>query len=189
MIAAAILTAEATFWLVLLGGLTARYALGRPRLGAALLIGVPLVDAALLAATAIHLAGGAEADWSHGLAALYLGVSVVFGLSLVRAADRRAARRYGAGPAPAAPSRAADPLAAQWRLWRRALLAGGLAAGVLGTLVLVGGPADTRAIWEGGGWFAQLALIVGVWLLAGPGWAAASRLVPHPATKPKEEIR
>jgi hypothetical protein len=60
---------------------------------------------------------------------------------------------------------------------------------VLGTLVLVGGPADTRAIWEGGGWFAQLALIVGIWLLAGPGWAAASRLVPHPATKHKEEIR
>jgi hypothetical protein len=195
VIVVAIIAAEVAFWALLAGGMAARYGLARPRLGAALLIGVPLVDAALLAATAIHLAGGGEAGWSHGLAALYLGVSIVFGPSLVRAADRRAARRHGVRPAPAAPARAASPLAAQWRLWLRALLAGGLAAAVLGALVLVGGPADTRAVWAGGGWFAQLALIAGVWLLAGPGWTAASRLVSRPLSTGntgntgKEEIR
>ncbi len=182
MIAAAILTAEAAFWLVLLGGLTARYALGRPRLGAALLIGVPLVDAALLAATALHLAGGARADWSHGLAALYLGVSVVFGPSLVRAADRRFARRFAGGRAQATSVPAVDRLGAHWRLWLRGVLAGGLTAAVLGALVLVGGPADTRALWAGGGWFTQLALILGVWLLFGPAWTAVARHVPHPAS-------
>ena len=102
MIAAAIIAAEVAFWLLLLGGLVARYGLGRPRLGAALLIGVPLVNVALLGITAVDLARGAEADWSHGLAALYLGASVAFGPSLVRAADRGVARRFGAGPAPAA---------------------------------------------------------------------------------------
>jgi hypothetical protein len=112
MIPAAILTAEAAFWLVLLGGLTARYALGRPRLGAALLVGVPL---------------------------------------LVRAADRRFARRFAGGRAPATSPPAVDRLAAHWRLWLRGVLAGGLAAAVLGALVLVGGPADTRALWAGGG--------------------------------------
>ncbi len=178
MIAAAILTAEAAFWLLLLGGLTARYALDRSRLGAALLIGVPLVDAALLAATALHLAGGARADWSHGLAALYLGVSVVFGPSLVRAADRR----FAGGPSRASSPLAVDRLAAHWRLWLRGALAGGLAAAVLGALVLVGGPADTRALWAGGAWFAQIALILGVWFLFGPAWTAVARHVPHPAS-------
>jgi hypothetical protein len=70
---------------------------------------VPLVDAALLAATALHLAGGATAGWTHGLAALSLGVSVVFGPTLVRGADARFARRVGAGPArSAAPPPAGD---------------------------------------------------------------------------------
>ena len=190
MIAAAIIAAEVAFWLMLLGGLVARYGLGRPRLGAALLIGVPLVDVALLGITAVDLARGAEADWSHGLAALYLGASVAFGPSLVRTADRRVARRLGAGPAPAASPPAVDRLAAQWRLWLRALLAGGLAAAMLGALVLIGGAGDTRAIWAGGGWFAQLALVVGVWLLVGPAWTAAARYVPSPVVRThKERIR
>lgn len=42
--------------------------------------------------------------------------------------------------------------------------------------MLAGGPADTRALWAGGGWFAQLGLIAGVWLLLGPAWTAAA---PH----------
>ena len=108
----------------------------------------------------------------------------------MRAADRGVARRFGAGPAPAAPAPAADRLAAQWRLWLRALLAGGLAAAMLGALVLIGGAGDTRAIWAGGGWFAQLALVVGVWLLVGPAWTAAARYVPSPVVRThKERIR
>lgn len=187
MIAVAIIASEVAFWLLIAGGLIARYALGRPRLGAALLIAVPLVDAGLLAVTALDLANGAQADWSHGLAAIYLGVSAVFGPSLVRTADARVALRLGAGAAPPPPPPAVDRLAAQWRLWGRALLAGGLAAAVLGALVVVGGPGDTRALWAGGGWFAQLALVAGAWLLLGPVWTAATRYVPHPMRK--EEAR
>jgi hypothetical protein len=183
MIAAAIIAAEAAFWAFLIGGLLARYALGRPRLGAVLLVGVPLVDVALLSVTAIDLAGGARADWSHGL-------GVAFGPTLVRAADRRVARRFAAereaAPAPRAATRGA---VAQWRLWLRALAAGAMAAGMLGALVAIGGPADTRALWEGGGWFAQIALVVGIWLLAGPLWATASWLVPRPAATRKEQVR
>jgi hypothetical protein len=78
-------------------------------------------------------------------------------------------------------------MAAQWRLWLRALLAGALAAGVLGALVLIGGPADTRALWDGGGWFAQIALIAGVWLLAGPGWTATARCVRENAARTRKE--
>ena len=73
---------------------------------------------------------------------------------------------------------------------KQALLAGGLAAAMLGALVLIGGAGDTRAIWAGGGWFAQLALVGGVWLLVGPAWTAAARYVPSPVVRThKERIR
>ncbi len=170
MVAAAIIAAEVAFWVLLLGGLLARYGLRRPRLGAALLVGVPLVNVALLAITAADLARGAQADWSHGLAALYLGVSVAFGPSLMRAADRarRAPLRRGPGPGRPSPRPPSG--------WPPSGGCGcgpcsprGFAAAMLGALVLVGGPADTRALWAGGGWFAQLALVAVVWLLVGPG--------------------
>ena len=73
MIAVAIVACEAAFWALLMGGLTARYLVGRARLGALLLLCVPLVDAVLLAVTAVHLADGAAARWTHGLAAALPG--------------------------------------------------------------------------------------------------------------------
>lgn len=177
MIAVAIVVCELAFWLLLLSGLTARYVLGRAHLGAILLVCVPLTDVVLLVVTGIDLAGGAQADWSHGLAALYLGFSVVFGPSLVREADRRFARRFAAGAAEStAPTAADDRLAAHWRLWARCLLASALACGVLGALVLVGGDLErTRALWAGGGWFAQIGVLCVLWLLLGPVWTAVSR--------------
>ena len=188
MIAAAIVLCEVAFWVLLLGGLTARYVLGRARLGAVLLVCAPLTDVVLLAITAVDLAGGGRANSTHGLAALYLGFSVVFGPSLVREADRRFARRFAGGP-PAATSRAAtdDSLAANWRLWGRCVLASALACGVLGGLVLVAGePERTRALWAGGGWFAQLGLLCIVWFALGPAWAwTARRLRGRAAQTPK----
>jgi hypothetical protein len=177
VIAIAILICEVGFWVLLLGGLATRYALRRPRLGGAMLLGVPLVDAVLLVVTGADLARGTEADGTHGLAAVYLGFSVAFGPTLVRDADRRFARRYGAAvPAPR-PQR--DKLAHELRLWARALLASAIAAGALGALILVAGdPEQTRALWEGGGWFVQLAVISVIWFLAGPVWAAAGRASP-----------
>jgi hypothetical protein len=175
MIAIAIVACEIGFWVLLLGGLAARYVLRRPRLGAALLIAVPLVDALLLAVTAIDLGRGTEADATHGLAALYLGFSIAFGPALVRDADRRFARRYG-GAAPPEPPRTGSRLARELRLWARAVLASTIAAAALGLLILIpGDPEQTRALWEGGGWFAQLGVISAIWFLAGPVWTALAR--------------
>ena len=91
MIAAAIGACEIAFWLLVLGGLAARYVLVRPRLGAILLMCVPLVDGLLLAVTAVHIADGARADWTHGLAAVYLGFSIIVG-------RRSSATSTGASP-------------------------------------------------------------------------------------------
>ncbi len=60
-------------------GLFARCSLRRQRLGAALLALVPLVDLALLVTAALDLRyGEGEADLAHGLAAIYIGVSVAW---------------------------------------------------------------------------------------------------------------
>jgi hypothetical protein len=94
MIVAALVACEIAFWVFLVAGLTARYVSGRPRLGAWLLLGSPLADAALLTLTGADLARGATATQPHALAALYLAVTLVFGKRIVSAVDRRFARRY-----------------------------------------------------------------------------------------------
>ena len=73
MILAVIVAVEIAFWVLLAAGLTARYLLRLPRVGAGLLIAVPLVDLVLLGATVIDLRGGATASAAHGLAAVYIG--------------------------------------------------------------------------------------------------------------------
>src|SRR5687767_3263233 len=100
MLLALIVACEISFWALIAAGLASRYLLGRRRLGAALLVCVPVVDLVLLVATVIDLAGGAVADFGHGLAAAYIGFSVAFGHSLIRWADERFAHRFAGGPPP-----------------------------------------------------------------------------------------
>jgi hypothetical protein len=153
VIAAAIAAAEIGFWALVLGGLAARYVLHRRRLSTVLLALVPAVDVVLLTVTAIDLARGADAGWSHGLAAVYLGFSVVLGPPLIRSLDRRFA---GAPPRPTN----------EWALWGRAVLASALSAVLLGALMLIG---NTTAL---AGWFGQLGAICVLWLVFGPLWSA-----------------
>jgi hypothetical protein len=98
MAAAVLLAAEIAFWSLLGAGLWARYRLERRRLGAVLLALTPAVDAVLLAAAVIDLRSGATAAAWHGLAAVYIGVSLAFGPRIVAWADARVAGRQYAAP-------------------------------------------------------------------------------------------
>ncbi|MFC0599469.1 hypothetical protein [Streptomyces palmae] len=144
MIVGLIIACEIGFWVVLGAGLTVRYLLRRPRAGALLLAGVPVVDLVLLAATVVDLRRGAEPSAAHGLAAIYLGFSVAYGRYLIGWADGHAAHRLAGGPRPAkAPRYGAARIRHEWRLWRMTLVAGAIALAVLqGCTALVG---------EGGG--------------------------------------
>lgn len=173
MILAAIAICEIGFWLVLLAGLLARYAFRRRRLGAALLICVPLVDLLLLAFTVIDLRRGAEPQFAHGLAAVYLGFSVAFGHSMVGWADIRVARRWAGGPPPAPKPASGSParLRQEWRSFGQACLAVGLSAALLlGAVALVGNDADTAALTA---WLGRLAVVLAVWLVGWPLWETA----------------
>lgn len=169
MLVAVIIGCEIAFWVVLAAGLVARYPLRRPRLGGALLLCVPLVDLALLVATVIDLRRGATADFTHGLAAAYLGFSVAFGHSMVRWADQRFAHRFAGGPPPVRPPRYGWARTRyEWREWAKALLGWAIACGLLGAAILWVDDADrTREL---GGWIQKLTVALVVWLVAFPVW-------------------
>jgi hypothetical protein len=158
-IVTAIAAVEVAFWVLLAAGLAARYVFNRRRLSTVLLASVPLADVVLLAVTAAHLAGGAQAEPTHGLAALYLGFSVVFGPSIVAAADRRAGRH--STPA---------PQVSHWQWWLRAVKASALAAAVLAVLVALADDPEPLLLY-----FAQLGAITSLWLLFGPLWTEATK--------------
>lgn len=89
-----ILGGEILFWVLLLAGVSTRYLLGWRTVSAGLLLATPLVDLAIIALTYIDLADGARSDFSHGLAAFYVGFSIVFGPEIIARFDRRFARRH-----------------------------------------------------------------------------------------------
>lgn len=164
MLLAIVVACEVGFWVLLLGGLAARYLLRWQRLGAILLIGVPLVDLVLLIATILHLRSGATADFTHGLAAAYLGFSVAFGHSIIRRADAQFAHRFAGGPPPPrAPRGGRARVRHEWREFGKAALAWAISAALLlGGIALVGDPARTAAL---GAWIGRLTIVLALWAL------------------------
>ncbi|AGZ42189.1 hypothetical protein [Actinoplanes friuliensis] len=147
---AVIVACEIGFWVLLGLGLAARYLLRARALSTALLLAVPLVDVVLLVVAALDLRGGGEAGPQHGLAAVYIGVSLAFGHQLMSWADQRFAHRFAGGPAPVRPPRTGRAHAArERRQWLRHLLAYAVAAAVLAVFTLfVGDVARTVPLWS-----------------------------------------
>ncbi|ALG13468.1 hypothetical protein [Kibdelosporangium phytohabitans] len=160
-----IVACEAGFWVVLGAALVARYVLRWQRTSTALLIGVPLVDVVLLAATVADLADGGSADNVHGLAAIYLGVSVAFGPNMIRWADQRFAHKFAGGPPPwRKPKSGPARVRYEWRAWGKFMIAYGIACGVMAFLIfVVSTPEHTAALWQGAIPF--MSVIAGIWLI------------------------
>ncbi|SEG65347.1 hypothetical protein SAMN04489712_10897 [Thermomonospora echinospora] len=178
MLLAIIAGCEIGFWIFLLAGLTARYLLRWRRTGAALLVCVPLVDLVLLVATVLDLRAGATADFTHGLAAAYIGFSVAFGHSMIRWADTRFAHRFAGGPPPPRPPKYGMARARhEWREFGKALVAWAISCALLlGAIVMVGDAERTEAL---AGWIGRLSMVLGIWAL----WPITYTLWP---AKPKE---
>lgn len=166
--AAVIAAGEIGFWVCIVAGLVTRYLLRLRRTSIVLLAATPMVDLVVLIATMIDLSGGGDATTVHGLAAIYLGFSVVFGPSLIRWADRRFAHWFAGGPAPLKlPKHGPVRVRHEWREWGKCLLAGAIAATVMLVLIfVVSTPEQTRALWANQLPF--LGTVTGLWLAAGP---------------------
>ncbi|MGH3564730.1 MAG: hypothetical protein ACRDRH_01585 [Pseudonocardia sp.] len=171
---------EVGFWVLVIGGLVARYLLRAPRLSTVLLIGVPVADVVLVVASLADLAGGSPPGLAHGLAAVYLGFTVAFGHSLIRWADVRFAHRYAGGPPPPKPPRyGTAKVVHEWREWGKLALAWGITVGVLFAMAAVAGtgvpaPLEWGAdpMWS---WAARLVPVVVIWFV---GWPLSTTLLP-----------
>ncbi|MGP4074668.1 hypothetical protein [Halobacillus sp. K22] len=80
---------EIGFWIVILLGLVTRYVFRKEKLGLIFLALTPVIDLILLITTGIDLYLGATATIAHAIAAVYIGVSVAFGKSMIEWADVR----------------------------------------------------------------------------------------------------
>ncbi|WP_077604131.1 hypothetical protein [Oceanobacillus sojae] len=84
-----IVACEIGFWIVIILGLFTRYVLKKNKLGLFFLALTPVIDFILLIITAADLYRGATATAAHAIAAVYIGVSIVFGKSMIKWADER----------------------------------------------------------------------------------------------------
>nr|WP_239528515.1 hypothetical protein [Microbacterium esteraromaticum] len=171
----AIVICEVAFWVAILTGLAARYVLRRSRLGAALLVLAPLIDVILLGLVAIDLLGGGTASWQHGLAAIYIGVSVAYGKRMVAWADVRFRHRFADGPPPERLTGARYTA----KCWRDALLtavAMGIAAAILGAIILLVDDAERTAALSS--YFGILGIVLAIDLI----WALSYTVWPKQAS-------
>ncbi|MFV0286978.1 MAG: hypothetical protein ACK5IM_11445 [Demequina sp.] len=171
MILAAIIACEIAFWVAIIAGLVTRYALKRPRLGAAFLIAAPVVDAILLTLVCVDLLGGGTASWHHGLAAIYLGISVAYGHRMVAWVDVKYTQWFRGGPAPKKIYGAAY-MRKCWADAARTAVAMLIALGIVQALIWVVGDAERTAA------LADFRLIIGIVAAADILWAVSYTVWP-----------
>ncbi|MER6957781.1 MULTISPECIES: hypothetical protein [unclassified Streptomyces] len=161
MIVALIIACEVAFWVLLAAGLAFRYVFRMPRLGLALLLCEPLLEVVLFAVTATDLKNGAEPDWRHGLAAVYIGFTVGLGHSTVKWADARVAHRFAGGPPPVRPPKYGTARAVhEWKVASRWVVAALVAMALLQAAVwYVGGDGDIGSLRA---WQQRMLWVIGI---------------------------
>lgn len=84
-----ILACEIGFWFLIVLGFITRYVFKFKKLGFFFLALTPVIDFVLLISTSVDLYRGAIATEAHAIAAVYIGVSIAFGKSMIEWADIR----------------------------------------------------------------------------------------------------
>ncbi|MFJ9518366.1 hypothetical protein ACIRPK_08890 [Kitasatospora sp. NPDC101801] len=164
MIVTLVLAGEIGFWVVLALALTARYLLRWRTVSSVLLLGLPLIDLAILVLTVLDLRHGTVATLAHGLAAAYVGFSVAYGHYLVRWADGHVHHRFAGGPKPAgAPRYGAARARHEWLIFARTTLAAGLTVVLIAAMTwLTDAPDRTGAL---GGWYQRMGWVLAISLV------------------------
>ena len=156
----AIIAAEVAFWVVIVLGLVVRYVLRLPTFGAILLALTPIIDLALLVLLVIDLRDGATAHWSHGLGAIYLGFSIVYGPRMVRWADARFIAFRDKKPVARKPSLyGSDKVKREWRETLVWWLACSISIAILGGCIAIAGGFDRAG--ELVAWAGRLLIVAG----------------------------
>ncbi|MGW7229513.1 hypothetical protein [Streptomyces cyaneofuscatus] len=180
MIALLVVACEVAFWVLLAAGLALRYVARKPKLGAAVLLCEPLLEVVLLVVTVIDLRNGAEPDWKHGLAAVYIGFTVGLGHHTIKKVDAWVAHRWFGGPPPVKPPKYGMARAVhEWRTAARWILAAAVALGLLQAAVWYVGPGGAVSSLQG--WQQKMLLVIGINVIIAGGYTLFPKQVPKDA--------
>ncbi|MYV93519.1 hypothetical protein [Streptomyces sp. SID1034] len=161
MIVTLIIACEVGFWVLLATGLALRYLAHMRRASVAVLLCEPLLEVVLLLVTAVDLKHGAQPDWKHGLAAVYIGFSAGMGHYLVTRADAWVAYRFAGGPRPSrTPRGGVARTVYEWRTAGRFTVSALLAIALLQAAIwYVGGDGSTESLrmWQG-----RMLIVIGI---------------------------
>ncbi|MCX4819418.1 hypothetical protein OG883_05755 [Streptomyces sp. NBC_01142] len=180
MIVMLIVICEVGFWVLLAGGLALRYLAKMPRLGAAVLLCEPLLEVVMLVVTAIDLKNGAEPDWKHGLAAVYIGFTVGLGHHTIKQVDAWVAHRFAGGPAPVKPPKyGTGRMIHEWRTAARWIVAAVVAMGLLQAAIwYVGGDGDIGSLRM---WQRKMPYVIGINVIIAGCYTLFPKKAPQPA--------
>ncbi|MFD5984171.1 hypothetical protein [Streptomyces cyaneofuscatus] len=180
MIALLVVACEVAFWVLLAAGLALRYVARKPKLGAAVLLCEPLLEVVLLVVTVIDLRNGAEPDWKHGLAAVYIGFTVGLGHHTIKKVDAWVAHRWFGGPAPVKPPKYGMARAVhEWRTAARWILAAAVALGLLQAAVWYVGPGGAVSSLQS--WQQKMLLVIGINVIIAGGYTLFPKRAPKNA--------
>jgi len=84
-----IIIAEIAFWIAIIAGLISRYVFKLEKLSFLFFLLTPLIDLSLIVLTTMDLQNGATATTAHGIATIYIGVSLAYGKSMIAWADEK----------------------------------------------------------------------------------------------------
>ncbi|MGP4051701.1 hypothetical protein [Streptomyces sp. 2A115] len=178
MIVTLIVVCEVAFWVLLAAGLAARYLLKMPRTGLALLLCEPLLEVVLFTVTAIDLRNGAEPDWKHGLAAVYIGFTVGLGHSTIKWADAHVAHRFAGGPPPVKPPKYGMARARhEWLVAGRWITAAVVAMALLQAAIWYvgsGGETDSLRTWQ-----SRMLFVIGINLIIALSYTVFPKKAPY----------
>ncbi len=144
-----IILAEIAFWVVISAGLISRYIWKRQRLSIILLALTPVIDLALLMLTAIDLRNGQAASVVHGIAAIYIGVSVAYGKTMIEWADEKFHQWILKQPKEKELLFGKEKGIHELKLWIRHIVAYGIGSALLyGMIQYIGESGDTGVFWQ-----------------------------------------
>ncbi|MFD4629391.1 hypothetical protein ACFVYR_07300 [Streptomyces sp. NPDC058284] len=176
MIVTLIIICEVGFWVLLAAGIALRYWAKMPRASVAVLLCEPLLEVVLFAVTAVDLKNGAEPDWKHGLAAVYIGYSVALGHYTVKWVDVRVAHRFAGGPAPSTPKYGTARAVHEWKIAARWVLAALIAMALLqGAVWYVGPDGGTSSLR---GWQQRMLWVIGINLIIAVSYTVFPKKAP-----------
>ncbi|HHD1096128.1 MULTISPECIES: hypothetical protein [Staphylococcus] len=123
---------EITFWFFLLISVILRYQLGFKKISISMLIMTVIINILQMIVIFVHLFYGAKPTFFHGLTAVFIGFSLIYGRRTIQWADKWAAYKWSAGSKPIKVDKSAN-ISYQWNEFYRVCLC----VGLITTLILI----------------------------------------------------